>query len=322
MTSDTIDNLMFCTKYRPSNINKVILLPRIHKILIDELTNDIELKNNLLLYSSYPGTGKTTVCKIIANKYDTLSINASFYSSVEDLRSVIHEFCNSMGDIFAKNTSIKVVFLDEFDGVSSKYQEALRGFIEENETRVRFVATCNNVSKLSGPLKSRFTPINFAPINQEETIFLKKEYNVRLNLIAKRENIKIIDGDLDKIINKSFPDFRTMLDNLQLYTKTGTTQSSTDTTQLYECVMKGFSTFDTYQYVINNWSDNVNIMFEMLGLPFAEYLFTKLNELSLGKVKQVTNTVYNYSSMLQSDPDPVLSALSLIYDLQEIFKNK
>lgn len=320
MASETIKNLMFCTKYRPSNMSKVIMLPRIEKLLVDETTKDIELKNNLLLYSSFPGTGKTTICKIIANKYDTLTINASFYSSVDDLRNEVNEFCKTMGDIFAKNSDIKVVFLDEFDGVSSKYQEALRGFIEDNETRVRFVATCNNIGKLSGPLKSRFTLVNFNPLNQEEVNYLKKAYAVRLGMIAKHEKLTVAEGDLGKIVNKSFPDFRKMLDNLQIYEKTGTTQSTTDTSELYDFIMKGKSTFDTYQYVINNWSDNVNVMFEMLGLPFAEYLFEKLSDTTLGKVKQATNTVYNYSVTLQTDPDPVLSALSLIYDLQEIFK--
>ena len=139
-------NNLFWFKYRPKNVNDIVLLPRIRKAVENGITQ------NLLLYGT-PGCGKTTLAKIIAKMYSSYSINASKQSSVEMIRNQIDEFCSKVDMMFdSKPTdeliqetgfnidlqshdpeNIKVVFLDEMDGVSIKFQEALRGFIEEYE---------------------------------------------------------------------------------------------------------------------------------------------------------------------------------------------
>lgn len=322
MKSEVIHEKLLWSKYRPKKINGVIMLPRVSDILLDAETKDIKLDRNLLLYSTSPGTGKTTIAKIIAEKYETMSINASFYSSVDNLREVVNEFCLSMSSVFSPSPGLKVVFLDEFDGVSSKYQEALRGFIEDNEERVRFVATCNDVSKISDAMKSRFTLINFNPTTQDETKYLKNEYAKRISLVAKKEQIEILDTDIIKLVDRSFPDLRKALDNLQVFSQVkGGTLNDTNSTELYKFVMSGSTdTFKTYEYIINNWSEDVGLMFELLGTPFIGKLLEMPDKVQLGTVKNVTNLVYSYAASLPTDPDPVLSAISLVFQLQELFK--
>lgn len=322
MKSEAIHSKLLWSKYRPKKINGVIMLPRVAEILLDPNTKELILDRNLLLYSTSPGTGKTTVAKIIAEKYETMSINASFYSSVDNLRETVNEFCLSLSSAFSPSPGMKVVFLDEFDGVSSKYQEALRGFIEDNEDRVRFVATCNDVSKITDAMKSRFTLVNFNPTNQDEAKYLKAEYIKRLELVAKKENIEITNDEINRIVERSFPDMRKALDNLQVASQVkGGVMNDTNSAELYKFVMSGNTdTFKTYEYVINNWAEDVGLMFELLGRPFIGKLLEMPDKVQVGTVKNVTNLVYSYSSSLPTDPDPVLSAISLIFQLQELFK--
>jgi len=131
---------LYTEKYRPKNIDGVILLPRIQKELLDD-NGDVQLSGNYL-FSSSPGTGKTSLANVLVPD-GALKVNASYNSSVDDLKEHVIDYCRT-ADIFGSNTigGYKIVYLDEFDGVSGKYQEALRGFIEEYSDRIRFIATC------------------------------------------------------------------------------------------------------------------------------------------------------------------------------------
>ena len=166
-----IVNKLFWKKYRPKNIEGMILLPRIKKEVIND-NGEIIIDNNLLFVSG-PGLGKSSLAELIIPKR-ALVINASYNSSVENLKEEVTDYCRMVGNnIFDDNYNPnekqwKFVYLNEFDGVSQKYQEALKGFIEENVERVRFIATCNNINKLSPEIRSRFTEINFEPQNSEE----------------------------------------------------------------------------------------------------------------------------------------------------------
>lgn len=135
-----IVNKLYWSKYRPKKIEAMILLPRIQKEILNK-QGELQLSSNYLFVGS-PGLGKTSLAKIIAPE-GALHVNASYNSSIDDLRDQVTEYCKT-GDIFGKSSvdGYKIVFLDEFDGVSQKYQDALRGFIEDFESRVRFIATC------------------------------------------------------------------------------------------------------------------------------------------------------------------------------------
>ncbi|RLG16047.1 DNA polymerase, partial [Candidatus Pacearchaeota archaeon] len=68
---------MFIEKYRPQNIDDIILEDSIKSVIKNYLaTNDMP---NLLLYSPSPGTGKTSLSKIIVSSLQSefIEINAS-----------------------------------------------------------------------------------------------------------------------------------------------------------------------------------------------------------------------------------------------------
>lgn len=313
---------LYRNKYRPKNIEGTILLPRIANEIINE--NGEFILANHYLFSGTPGIGKTTLAKVIVPE-GALIVNASYNSSIEDLKEQVIDYCRT-SDIFNDSTidGYKIVFLDEFDGVSQKYQEALRAFMEEYDDRVRFIATCNNLSKISPAMQSRFTVFKFDPENEEEINYLKEQYLERALLIKEKNNIQIDDEQIKSVININFPDLRSVFNTLQRaaisggYTKDMNTSINVD---LYNIIFEKPDPEKTYAWVMNNFGDNVENLLKMCARPLSTYIFEH-KKTSMNKVPMIMKIVAGYTTNLSTCVDPVILALSCIYEIQEIINNK
>ena len=145
---------LFTEKYRPKNLSDLILPDRVMNKFKDGLVT------NMLLAGS-PGTGKTSTAKAIVNQFEMpyLYINASTDTSVDVIRTRITDFCSTVS-IMDGPSSMKVVMLDEIDGVSDQFFKALRATMEMFAANSRFIATCNYVNKVPDAIQSRFECIN------------------------------------------------------------------------------------------------------------------------------------------------------------------
>ena len=108
-------NALFTEKYRPKNLDELILPDGIMNKFKNGLTQ------NMLLAGS-PGTGKTSMAKAIVNQFELpyIYINASTDTSVDVIRTRIIDFCSTMS-ILDDQGKFKVVILDEVDGVSDQF---------------------------------------------------------------------------------------------------------------------------------------------------------------------------------------------------------
>lgn len=312
---------LYWARYRPKNIESMILLPRIHNELYDE-NNKLVLSGNYLFTGS-SGIGKSTLAKIIAPS-GALVVNASYNSSVEDLKEIISDYCKT-SDIFNDESlnGIKLVYLDEFDGVSQKYQEALRGFIEDNENRVRFIATCNNLNKISPAMLSRFNVIKFDPENEMESKYLKQEYFERCSLIREKNDLKISDEQIKSLININFPDLRSVFNTLQRVEKTGAYSkeiNSSINVDFYNIIFSKIDTEKTYAWVMENFGDNVENLLKLCGRPLSEYIMNDKNTY-INKIPKIMKLVSVYASQMQTCIDPLVLALACIFEIQEIINN-
>lgn len=311
-----IVNKIWWAKYRPKNVEGMILLPRIKKMLFDDNGN-LELNNNYL-FCGTPGVGKTSLAKIIVPQ-GALYVNASYNSSIEDLKEQVTEYCRT-ADIFGNCTinGYKIVFLDEFDGVSQKYQEAMRAFIEENENRIRFIATCNNISKISDAMQSRFEVINFDPVDERESNYLKDQYYERSKLIIERNDVNITDDQVKSLININFPDLRSVINTLQKTKKIGQYSSKINESinlDLFNIIFDTPNTEKTYEWVISNFGDNVEHLLKTCGRPLVKYIIDE-NQKYISFIPKLTKIVSEHLSLLHNIPDPMLLALSCIYEVQ------
>lgn len=321
-----IVNKLFWQKYRPKSIQAMILLPRIEKQIIKD--DDFVISGNLLFTGSSSGTGKSSLANLIAGK-SALKINASYNSSVEDLRDEVMDYCRQVSDsVFdvdydPKKPQMKFVYLDEFDGVSAKYQEALRGFIEEHSDRVRFIATCNNLSKISPAMQSRFNIISFDPQTLDEQKWLKDQYIERLELICQKEKINLDQQELGAIINTSFPDLRSAINRLQVIQSAGKTAKIKNDIydEFYKFIFNKNEPDKVFEWVLSNFGDKVDVGIKMCGLPLTKYIIQYKPEY-IGKLPKIAPKVNEYMNELSGAMDPVCHILSCIYDVQSILQTK
>lgn len=318
-TKNKLEKKIFKSKYRPTKIELMALLPRIKDELYDSSTKTLKL-NNSYIFAGTPGIGKTTLAKIITPK-GALIINASLNSSVEDLKDTVMEYCRT-GSMFNDDTinGYKIVYFDEFDGVSQKYQEALKTFMEDFEDRVIFIATVNNLSKLSDAIKSRFTVINFDPENEDEVKFLKNEYLERCLAITEIEEININEDQITSLININFPDLRSVYNTLQRVKNTGQylkEHNSGLNVDFYNLVFTKQSTEKTYDWVISNYGDNVENLVKLCGRPLCRYIMQEEKN-HIAKVPAITKLFTEYSTQLSNTPDPLVLAISFIYEIKNV----
>ena len=327
-----VKNLLFTEKYRPKTLDEIVLLPRIREIFKDGV------KQNYILHGTY-GCGKSTLARILIGEYSKdkpmLSINTSMETSVDVLRGKIDSFCSNVYMGFDLNstipsTSTKYVYLDEFDGASQTYQDAFKGFVENKKyiKNVRFILTTNHINKVSNGVKSRFKVINFNCENAEEEKYMKNQYFKRIKeVICPAENIDISKEELVKLINKKFPDFRSMLIALEDYKLSNTLTLDTANENvklrldLYSTIYDGNKNYmEIFNFLMNNFGqDKIDEMISMLGKQFVNWIADNKRPNDVEKLFEANAIVTDYASLLGTQTDPIILGMTVIGKLRTLF---
>ncbi len=191
-------------KYRPAKLDDLILDEgslRVVSQFKDEIPN--------LLFVGSPGTGKTTLARIIVNDIlgcNFLYINASDESGIDTIRHNITNFAQTK----SFDGGVKVVVLDEADGLTSQAQAALRNTMETYAKYCRFILTANYKHKIIPALQSRCQSIDLKPEIKQAA---KRCFN-----ILKQENVTVSDEQKVKfgqLVKRTFPDLRKTINELQ-----------------------------------------------------------------------------------------------------------
>lgn len=317
----SVKNLLLWEKWRPKTIDDIILPPRIKS----NFENGVN--KNYLFYGNY-GTGKTSLARILIGKYSKdkafLEINSSLHTSIDVLRSEVEKFCKTQ-PIMETEDPIKYVFLDEAERISGSYQDALKAFIEKYHESVRFILTTNHISKISDGIKSRFVLINFDTLDQEEEKFIKREFYKKIStLICPLEDIKINKDDLVKVINKKFPDLRSILLELQNYKDTGLIQDSANVSNklkldFYELIINRDSDYEKiYHFIMDNFGpDGVDKMISILESDFIIWSISERREL-IEKMFKFNRIISENKPKLDSSLDPIVLGMSVIGEFRDL----
>ncbi len=281
------------------------------------------LQQNVLLTGS-PGSGKTSLAKILSENSPRLFINVSDESSVETVREKITGFCSTIS-IMNEENATKVVVLDEFDGASDQFYKALRGTIEKFAKNTRFVATCNWINKVPDPIKSRFEVFLFDPVNKEEEAELKKQWEDRIVLILDKMNISIEEKALHSFVKKYYPDMRSALNCIQRWqiqeiteiSEQKVSESSWDYEEIYDLLFQKLDPVKSYQIIVGQYSNSVGEVMESLGREFIEWIREKKSE-KTAIIPAVLILVAQHQSQRNQVIDPVVSLLSLFYSIQKL----
>lgn len=309
---------LFTEKYRPKNLEDLILPERVMSKFENGLTQ------NMLLAGS-PGTGKTSTAKAIVNQFGLpyLYINASTDTSVDVIRTRITDFCSTMS-ILDDQGKFKVVILDEVDGVSDQFFKALRATMEQFASNSRFIATCNYVNKIPDPILSRFEVINF-DFDKAEENELTKKYIRRVYDICGKEGMTIEKPALVEFVKRNFPDLRSTLNKLQGYKTQGTQNITLDDVKKFNSVYKDmfdliFNQMDpvvNYKYIVGEYSNRVDDVLQTLGQEFIEYIQTEKPQ-NARHIPQIAICVAEHQAQRTLVIDPVITLLSCVYKIQTI----
>lgn len=211
---------LWIEKYRPHLLADIVLTKE-NREIINKFSNSNEIPN--LLFVGKAGIGKTSLAKIIVNNIlqcQYLYINASDENGIETIRNKVTTFSKTK----SFDGTIKVIILDEVDGLTLDAQRCLRNAMEEFSGYTRFILTANYKHKVINPLQSRCQSLDLVPP--------LKGFKTRLYEILESEQITVnesCDKSIESITKKYYPDLRKTINEIQKHAVNGAL-SNIDTT--------------------------------------------------------------------------------------------
>ena len=316
MGVDNLKSILWEEKYRPQNLKELIVPQRIRNIF------EKGVVQSMLLYGT-AGIGKTSAAKAICKQFghNTLYLNMSETTGVDTIRETIMEFAMNQSVLHYDNP-IKVVIMDEMDGMSGPAYAALRATMEKCSVNTRFIGTCNYIEKIPDPIQSRFTTIDFN-FTSDEMKEVQAGQMRRVIEICKKEGINITKEAIYKLVVTYFPDFRGIVKKLQRFsledkkniTEADIKDTASEYSELYEMVITQDDPVENYKFVMKKYSNCVDEAIASLGYPFIEYILKSRPNL-MGKIPAISVLSAKYQQNLKNCIDPVVVLLANIFELQ------
>jgi replication factor C small subunit len=203
-------------KYRPHTLEEIIL-PENIKTTIEGYERDEKIPH--LMFVGKPGLGKTSLAKIIAKsvlKCQYLYINASDENGIDAIRNKVVAFSQTK----SIDGRIKIIILDECDGLTQDAQKALRNVMEEFHKVTSFILTANYGHKIISALTSRCQKFDIQ--------ISKTQFENQLINILNKENVTFDKAQVETITEQYYPDLRIAINEIQKNSRQGTLQTTSN----------------------------------------------------------------------------------------------
>lgn len=299
---------MWVVKHQPLTVDKMVLPAKIRDKI--ETALKINAFGHYVFYSAASGTGKTTLSKAIPT---TLGTSYKFFSARE--QSDIFTDIESYAALACPNGLPRFVVLDEADHPNrpDEFYRKLQGLIEDTQSTIRFILTCNAFHRLPDAIASRCFAVSFDYPKDDRD--LKNAMYLKMMEIAQEETAPY-GGTVDKntvseIVAKCYPDMRlmtsTMFNNFlenKCSIKGSITVVSTEyTNKLVEFVLAG-DDMGARKFVLDNYVD-----FDSLFHKFADIIIEKNILPPMARLEfSVITGQYEQMSEFQVNPYTVVNA--------------
>ena len=205
MAKTNIKKFIWYEKHRPDELKQLALPKEYRKVFRQYIK-----KQNIphLFFVGPKGSGKTTLAHIFINSIPChkMILNASSKDrGIDTIKNKVRDFASSLPE----KDKIKIILLDEADGLTPDAQFALKNTIETYSDTCRFILTANHPDKVIPELHSRCTKYSFNQLPKKRLLSILMD-------ILEAEEIEGVDKDMvQPFIERYFPDIRTIINELQ-----------------------------------------------------------------------------------------------------------
>lgn len=309
---------LFTELFRPTKLDGLVLPVRIYSELSKGLIQ------NIMLYGP-AGSGKSSIARILVNGMDCMRLNGSSENGIDVIREKVVSFASTVSLEFGAE-KMKVIYIDEADGLTPQAWDALRETIERYASSVRFICTCNKIDKIPAPIQSRFSCIPVYPINKEEEDALFTGYCIYVGKILTHFNIQHTQEALEKLVRFSFPDMRTVLNTIQALHIQGATELNTDSiSKTFDCsdlfthIMTVSDPVANYKFIMENYSSSPENAIAEISKSFVDFIRTTYPDY-IPKIPYAVIAIGEYANMVNTSIDRVVTLLACCYKLQTIMQ--
>ena len=207
-------NTLWVDAYNPKKIDDYLWYDKKQLELVSGWVKQKDIPH--LLLSGDPGTGKTSLVKLLKSElkcsdYNFFEINGSKVRDKDDLQKILDEstkyICGAWGGD-AGGYSKLIVLIDECDQLKEASMKMLRGEIEATQNHVRWCFTCNDTKKIPAPILSRVTHLKYSKL--QLNIF-----TAHMQYILDNEKIDYTPKLLKAYANRYYSDVRKCISELQ-----------------------------------------------------------------------------------------------------------
>ena len=217
-----LNEISWYMKYVPKKIEDYVFDNNDYKILVNKWITQEYIDGNLLI-SGLAGTGKTSLTEIIIrsvikHEYDLKVIKSRSVNQIDEL---IH-WC----PIATVHSKKKIVYIEEFDKLSSTAQTALKdSILEKFQDNTSFICNTNFINKLDPAILSRFN-YKFNLIGHKE-----ESYNKLVNILTA-ENIHFNSDVLKTFVENNYKKgLRNLITSIQMGSISGILNLEKDITE-------------------------------------------------------------------------------------------
>ena len=295
-------NSLWVEKYRPNTVEDLISTSEL-KSFLKKCIQESDVPNILL--HGKPGTGKNSITNIILKntKNVHLIINASEERGIDTIREKVQNFATSS----AWGDSLKIVVLNEADGLNYTAQDSLRELMETSSKYCRFILTCNYVNKIAEAIQSRCVDFELVP----KTVDIAK----RLADIFDSEGVEYSTEYLALIIKRYGVDIRKMINESQKHFNIcgKLSKESIDPSNRYNSYFE--KVFETNDIKKISEITRKTVFDDDIYSALKDYVISKYDNTDL----IIIIAEYSYKARLIADKD--LAFLSCLFTLKQIINN-